>query len=778
MNFEGFRSKNTERLKEQVEKTEGILGEKIYPPDISSLETLDISDVQTEYKTRYDAYVTALRAERRGKIDTKEIQHAKEWIKALNNLDKYIKDHESKDNPLLREKQFIVFKKIRDFLEQGKRKGYIKLPTGTGKTVLFLKIAEALDMKTFVVSPSLVILGQNAEETEEFTESEFGKYYGLEKNLSKKVTHITYDSLVNTTKDGVIDPESIPILILDEAHRALGPERIQTIKKFKGLQLGFTATSEFSEEKKVADLLEEEIFRMEVKEAIQEGLICQTQTIHAYTDVDLSSVEVKSGQYDQKQLEKVLNVQGRNMAALELYKNKFSPLKAICNCSGIKHAEEMARIFNKNGFPAACITKNTSKNEREKIFKDYKNGTIKILTNAKVLIEGFNEPTCAVTLNLHPTLSLVDAEQRARSGRLDKDNLDKWSYVVDFIDQNSNKPQVLYSEILKSDKVWDITKGEEKESPGISSPRQSSEPRIPINFEDLSLDGLRVVVDSQKIMEITNNNLEERKKVPEAPEGWFTASSLNKEIRRLIQINSTADKYRESHPEWFEIYRTGPLPAEHFHPDLVSKIKEELMVEKVPEGWMSAAELEREFNNTPESIKLRAEKYRESYSEWFKNYKNKATGQVSEHFHPSLVLQLRKDYKESTPPEGWFTMDSLWRQKILKSHYTTIKKIADMYRESHPEWFKVYNSGYKFTEHYSPELIKQLKEDLPDLEAPEGWVTFHDITKKFGKKVKKETVESYRAIHPEWFKNFKKQGSLYGHYAPELVKAIEEQLKK
>ena len=540
--FGGFRPKTKEELEAQVKKSQEILGENILPPDLSFEDTLEISNIQEKYKTRYQAYISSLRAERRGNIDTQEIKQAKEWIRGLNNLDNYIKEHESQDNPLLRKKQFIVYKKIRDFLEEGKRKGYIKLPTGTGKTVLFAKIAEALGMKTFLVAPTIPILNQNNEEVEKYTDSEFGTYYGGNKDLDKQVTNITYHSLVNAVKQGIINPDDIPVLILDEVHRSLGEERTKVVNLFGGLQLGFTATSEFSKDKKVSDLLSEEIFRMSVKDAIEEGLICRTQTVHAYTDVDISSVEIKKGKYDDAQIEKAVNVHGRNMAAIELYKNKFSDLKVFCNCSGVKHAQDLAELFNKNGVPAACITGDTPEGTEDEegtrrwILKKYKDGEIKVLTNARVLLEGFNEPTCSVTFNLNPTLSLVDAEQRARSGRLDKDNPDKWNYVIDFIDKNSKKPQVLYSEILESDRLWDIDQPEPR---GRGGGGGGGGPVPPIDLGDLNLDGLRIVTDTKTIMEVTNNNVDSREK--------WTYESLRADV--LAKDVKTSSEYKEKTPE-------------------------------------------------------------------------------------------------------------------------------------------------------------------------------------------------------------------------------------
>ena len=530
MNFDSFRPKPKAELEEQVKKSQEMMG-GILPPDAKFKDTQDISTIQEKYKTRYDAYVASIRAQRQelkgNTVDEKEIKHAKEWIKALNNLDTYIKDHESKDNPLLREKQFVVFKKIRDFLEAGKREGYVKLPTGVGKTILFAKIAEALDLKTLIAAPSKTIMHQNNKEVEKYTDSEFGLYYGNQKDLDKKVTNITYHSLVNAVRDGIIDPNEVPVLILDEVHNSLGPERSQTVNKFSGLKLGFTATSEFKKPgqggKKVSDLLEEEIFRMDIKDAIHEGLACQTQVLLQNTRVDLSSVSVKNGKYDEDQLEKAINVFGRNMSALKLYKDKFSHLKAFVNCSGIKHANDVAKLFNDNGITSYTYTSETpdgkEEGQREWILENYKNGNIKVLVNAKALLQGFNEQSCAVTLNLNPTLSLVDAEQRARSGRKEDGNPDKWSYVVDFQDENSQKPQILYSEILGAARVTDLTKEDTEPSKGQKR-EGDARPRPPINFDDFNVDGIKIISDTEKIMEVTRRLEEEREKFKIERNNW------------------------------------------------------------------------------------------------------------------------------------------------------------------------------------------------------------------------------------------------------------------
>jgi len=520
MKFESFgQPKKTEELQKQVEEVNKKLGSNILPPEYSleNVEDIDILEIQEKYKDKYQEYLNTLRNIKKDELNTKEIRHAKEWIIAINNLDKYIKEHESQNDPLLRERQFHTYKEIRNFLEQGGRRGYVKLPAGVGKTLLFTKIIEAIGMKTIVASPTNIILDQNAKESDTHTDFEYGKYNTKNKDLDKKVIYTTYASLVNLIKNEQIDPDKIPVIILDEAHRALGVETFNAIEKFQGLILGFTATDIFSEDKKVANLLPEEIFKMNVADAIREGLLANTQCVLAHTNIDLSSVLIKNGEYNEKELSKKVNVFSRNKAALELYQKKFNGMQLLCNCVSVEHSKEMAKIFNENGVRAESITGQTSVNEREEILKKYKNGEIKVLTNAKVLLEGFNAPNCSVTFNLKPTLSLVDAEQRARSGRLDPNNPEKWNYVVDFIDQKSKKPQVLYSEILGGDRLWKLNKNsEKKEKEEISNSLDDKEkdinPKPPIDFNDFYLEDLRVSIETEDIMKITRENIDSREK--------------------------------------------------------------------------------------------------------------------------------------------------------------------------------------------------------------------------------------------------------------------------
>ena len=745
-----------------------------YPPPSLKQGFLKLStqEIKEKYPERYNAYLRILRAERNNQnIDESELSNIQEWIDALNNLDSYISTHQDKkEKRVLREKQFTVFEDIRNSLEQGKKEGYIKLPTGVGKTVLFSQIVESLGVKTLICVPSKVLVGQTGEKLEEFTDLQFGKYYQEEKDFSKNVTIITYASLIKGIEDGTINPKDYGALILDEAHKALGEKTSEAINKFDCVKLGFTATPKYTDDKHVKDLLEHEIHSMSIAEGVKGGLISRFKSIFAYTEADLSAVDIVDGKYDPVALEKAVNIHARNIAAVQLYKEMFNGQSAITYCSGVTHARDMADLYNKHGVSAAVITGTTTEDERKDIIAKYHSGEIKMLCNVKVLIEGFDEPHASVALNLHPTLSKVDAEQRSgRVLRLDKDNPDKWAYIVDFIDKNAKRPQVTFPQIAGASELE-------------PDPEPTGEPRgggggggSGPKFKTPKIEGLKIVLDTEEIMQMAQNFASNE--AVYAPEGWVTANSLG-DVASAVTIKKFVEEYRSKHPEWFEEYTTNVGLTEFYSPELVNIIKEHYRQKKVwaPTGWMTSSSLTHEISSTNLTIKTFAQKYYTSNPEWFKEYYTKAG--MAEHYSPELVKVIKVYFEKlnSPVPEGWMTAAALGSNGVSDS--SIIKNFVEQYRTSNSDWFKDYRSGSRVTEHYSPELVKIIEEhfEKKNTLAPEGWVTASSIARSeevigTQKNINK-FAEQYRKSHPDWFKEYRTGTLNVEHFSPELVQII------
>src|SRR5258708_9295277 len=162
---EGYRKSNPE-IENQLNSAEQILD----TPESSLVTTsvklegileMSIQEIKEKYSRRYDSYVKLVR-EQKGSdnLSEKELIEMRRWLAALNSLDRYIQDHYQGEEQTLRPRQINAFEDLRNFLEQGGNDGYIKLPTGVGKTVLFTEFIEAVNMGTLVVVPTKLLIKQ------------------------------------------------------------------------------------------------------------------------------------------------------------------------------------------------------------------------------------------------------------------------------------------------------------------------------------------------------------------------------------------------------------------------------------------------------------------------------------------------------------------------------------------------------------------------------------------------------------------------------------------
>lgn len=336
--------KAPEQLREQLQDIQWAIGDSpehsFIPPRLTEEEVLSmpVAELKKKYARRYKIFVEMMRdqkflaSEGGGEFVEEYLDEFRKWLVALNSLDTYIQNHHEGSDVTLREKQITVFEDLRNFVEEGGTEGYIKLPTGVGKTVLFTEFIEALNLRTLIVVPTQVLVDQTEDKLKRFAPGvEFGKVYPKEKQFGRQVTIITYDSLIQQVESGALKPEEYDCLILDEVHQSLSPRRAETVQKFgKTLKIGFTATPEFSKEKKVANLLSTEIHSMKIKEAVEEGLLCSFSSVLARTEVDLSNVRVTTGgDYNEKEMEKAVNIHSRNKAAVDLYKQGFAGQTAV-----------------------------------------------------------------------------------------------------------------------------------------------------------------------------------------------------------------------------------------------------------------------------------------------------------------------------------------------------------------------------------------------------------------------------------------------------------------
>lgn len=249
-----------------------------------------------------------------------------------------------------------------------------------------------------------------------------------------------------------------------------------------------------------------------------------------------------------------------------------------------------------------------------------------------------------------------------------------------------------------------------------------------------------------------------------APKDWKTTSSAMGDLKVAFSlIEKIADQYRESNPEYFRQFRDvmGKV-REHYSPELFQIVADEVKkIPTAPDGWVPINSLVDSLGVDYNTLAKIADTYNESNPEYFFNYKTK-TGSIAKHYSPELVKILTDiNSKHGKAPEGWKTTGKISEE--FDFHHRRVKKIVDPYRTSNPEYFQKFKETMGRTlEHYSPELIEIIKEELSKendniLEAPENWQSVQDISERAG--ISKEEVEKMakkiRQQHEGQFGKFK-----------------------
>ncbi|NDC37672.1 MAG: DEAD/DEAH box helicase, partial [Proteobacteria bacterium] len=408
-----------------------LVGESIAPGNFTTkLDQTPLSALKRSYAVRWKLLRDCLRSTQSEPAD------GVQRLRILNNIERYIDRYEQGTERTLRPLQMEVFKSLHTSLERGVNSGYIRLPTGSGKTAIFSEFVEAIGGRSLIVVPTNQLVDQTVAAMRKFApDAAVSTYNGDSKDLSGAVVIITYDSLVRAMRAGAISAADFGAAIFDESHRALSTLRQEVVAEFQKhcITLGFTATPEFNEIKSAQNLFGEPYYEMTLREAVGHGLLCPARSVLAVTDVDVSKVRLRGdGSFNEGELERALNKEAFNKGAVKVYQEYFSGRTGVAFCAGVEHAKEVAKQFAASGVAAAATWGGDP--ELDTKLAQLRNGEIKLLCNARLLIEGFDDCGISVCLNLAPTTSIVNAEQRGgRVMRLNEHDTLKQAFIVDFL---------------------------------------------------------------------------------------------------------------------------------------------------------------------------------------------------------------------------------------------------------------------------------------------------------------------------------------------------------
>lgn len=570
-------------------------------------------------------------------------------------LQGYLDSGEHKLRPL----QEQVFRDVAQDLTKGNSKGHIRFPTGGGKGTMIGAEIDALlkadskgdvalgDKKILVLTPRKLLVDDLYDRFAEsgmfpdITPDMVGRRHSdvpedeKAAALNKPVLVTTYATYQNLVKKGEIGTDAYPVVLLDEAHRTRGDLISQTIKDAlpHAYVQGWTATDRYENGKHVGQEVlgrEEPIHVTSFQDAVEQDILCPVINHVVRTNID-AGVErtATTKDYLPEELQKIVGHHARDKMAVEMLANhtepntgvEFKEQNSVFYCVGVEHAKRMAEQLNEKfgeGY-AVAVSGDTPKDELKSVMRRYAdpNDPLKSVTNADLLIEGWDAPNASLCFMLRPTKSPILAEQTGgRVMRLDPNNPDKVAVVVTFWDDNM-PDMVAFGDVVGGHHIG----VEAQQREGGAREQDGMERKPAWMRDDIDLSGMEISTDIREIANFTDGiRREARKDIAEQKpdEQWMATTNMAKALMATgipggkAQVDALLDELSakfeaasegkggepvtiEHQGQQFQMgnFQSGGGVFTHFHAEDVDKFRSALgLSEMLPEqGWLTLPQL-------------------------------------------------------------------------------------------------------------------------------------------------------------------------------------------
>ena len=274
----------------------------------------------------------------------------------------------------LRDYQQEATKNLQKMREDGKTIALLYHSTGVGKTITAATDAKAVGGRTLFLVNALKLASQ-AQETfaKVWPEATLGEYTGSQKDMTQTVIFATVQSISKDLEK--FSPTDFDYLIVDECHHAAANtyQKIFTYFHPKFI-LGLTATQERSDGEDMLELFQNVAHKMDLKTAVERGVLVPIRCIRVKTNIDLTDVRINGIKYNSQDLESKLFIPERNQLIVDTYLKYVNGKKTVIFCASVDHAAEIAMLLRDNGVKAEAVSGRDRVEVREKILKDYETG--------------------------------------------------------------------------------------------------------------------------------------------------------------------------------------------------------------------------------------------------------------------------------------------------------------------------------------------------------------------------------------------------------------------
>jgi superfamily II DNA or RNA helicase len=303
-----------------------------------------------------------------------------------------------------------------------KRSVMLQMPTGTGKTRLFVSIVKDLHRLAPQDKPKILILAHRKELIEQIFKEVSGKYQIpssiiMASNFESNAVPVQVASVKTLYRSKRLDKWKnfgFDYIIIDEAHHVNANSYRYILNAFPDAKLlGVTATPYRMSGGGFDNIFDELIISQSVIEFIRQGYLCDYEyfsipplnKLHKQIS-NISKFDIE-GDYLDREMMNIMDKKPILAGIVDTYLKYAKGKKGIVYTIDQNHNEHIRNQFAKADIRAKAIDSRTDSDERAIIVQQFRDGKIDVLCNVNIFSEGFDCPDVEFIQLARPTRSLA-----------------------------------------------------------------------------------------------------------------------------------------------------------------------------------------------------------------------------------------------------------------------------------------------------------------------------------------------------------------------------------
>ncbi|KAG1825879.1 P-loop containing nucleoside triphosphate hydrolase protein [Suillus subaureus] len=381
----------------------------------------------------------------------------------------------------LRPYQESCLEACRNALQAGATRIGVSLPTGAGKTTVFISLLAQISPPSHSPSTSRALIIVNsielARQAAAQAAAQFPQWHvEIEQGVKHKasgnadVTVATYQTLLQPRRLAKFHPGNLKAVIVDEAHHAAAPSYRRILAHFDPAIkspdvtfqppqlsrpipiIGFSATFSRHDGLALGSVFQQIVYHRDFLEMIKEQWLCDVRFTSVKANIDLRNVTVnsKTGDFNATSLAHIINTDTVNNLVVQAWLDRARQRRStLVFCINIAHIRALTNTFKDFGVDARYLHSGTPASERHALITAFKAGKYPVLVNCAILTEGADIPNIDCVIVARPTRSRnVFAQMIGRGMRQSPLTGKVNCRIIDFVDSTNRVAGVVSTPTL------------------------------------------------------------------------------------------------------------------------------------------------------------------------------------------------------------------------------------------------------------------------------------------------------------------------------------------